>query len=303
MKFTFADHNKVNKTSGFKTININFKDVPEYVRSTGYCSNEVMDGMRSKNEDTEMPTGIEAYQGNEDILILDIDEGITIPQAFDVFEEYELLIITTKSHHKIKNGVMQGDRFRVFIPFNRTLDDFYDREILINYIYRLYNFVDSNVKNANRFFYASPADAEVFVKAGKPLDIDYIIKHAIEISTGVQAPNAIKTGKKSNKTKNVSKGVYKWDEIEEIWKNEYGEVIEREVMDSVDASLKGAMVILDEEFHSGNHSNCLFKVSVMLKKEDGLDDDRIVDFLMNENKVRGGSKVSKALHNIKSGLK
>ena len=288
-----ANHNSKTISTGFdNTTVVCFPDLRDRISAGfAYLGAKMKNGHRA----------IDNYIGQQDVIIIDIDDGCSILQARSIFAKFAHSVITTKSH--LMEG--KGERFRVFLPVKTRLPDDNDRRLIVlKKLFLMLGLVpDKATKDSSRFFYASLSNSIQYLNDGILFDWKLLIDVDTINFNGVQAPNAIKTGNESNKNKNVSKGVYKWDEIEEIWKNEYGEVIEREVMDSVDASLKGAMVILDEEFHSGNHSNCLFKVSVMLKKEDGLEDDRIVDFLMNENKVRGGSKASKALHNIKSGLK
>ena len=53
-----------------------------------------------------------------DWLALDIDNGMSIEEAKKFFWEYKIVIGTTKSHGK--KG--KNDRYRVFIPFEHTID-------------------------------------------------------------------------------------------------------------------------------------------------------------------------------------
>ncbi len=68
--------------------------------------------------------------------------------------------------------------------------------------------------------------------------------------------------------------------------------------------LKGVQVFLDENYHAGNKSNCLFQASSMMKS-DGFTDDFIADYLVNEWTQRGCStdKLRDAMQNINGGLK
>ena len=121
MYLTIASHNSEKEITGFKTEIVNFKDIPELVKKFSYCSNSLKDGRRTRNKDKSLQIGIEAYAGKEDVLILDVDAGVTIEQMSIFFGEYNYIIVTTKSHRKIKNGVMQGDRFRLFLDFGSLL--------------------------------------------------------------------------------------------------------------------------------------------------------------------------------------
>ena len=52
---------------------------------------------------------------NQNLLIFDIDDGLSINEAMNIFRDYNYLIATTKSHQVDKKGV-KCDRFRVIIP-------------------------------------------------------------------------------------------------------------------------------------------------------------------------------------------
>jgi hypothetical protein len=52
--------------------------------------------------------------GNQEVLILDLDDGITIAEAQKRFKRYTYILSTTKSHQIEKKGV-RCDRFRVII--------------------------------------------------------------------------------------------------------------------------------------------------------------------------------------------
>lgn len=62
---------------------------------------------------------------NQNLLILDIDDGLSLSQAKTIFNQYKYLICTTKSHQKDKKGVI-CDRFRIILPcMNIPIGDFY----------------------------------------------------------------------------------------------------------------------------------------------------------------------------------
>ena len=52
---------------------------------------------------------------NQDMLVFDIDDSMSIAQAQRVFSKYKYLIGTTKSHQKLKKDVI-CDRYRLCIP-------------------------------------------------------------------------------------------------------------------------------------------------------------------------------------------
>ena len=55
------------------------------------------------------------------MLVLDVDKDVLLSTAKMLLEGYQALFYTTKSHRKIKDGVLQGDRFRILLPMNYTL--------------------------------------------------------------------------------------------------------------------------------------------------------------------------------------
>lgn len=55
----------------------------------------------------------------QNMLGLDIDEGMTISEAQEALSMYQYILYTTKSHQKEKNGIV-CDRFRIIIPTKTT---------------------------------------------------------------------------------------------------------------------------------------------------------------------------------------
>ena len=51
----------------------------------------------------------------QNLLIFDIDEGLNIEDAQKILNKYTYLISTTKSHNKVKKGIV-CDRYRILIP-------------------------------------------------------------------------------------------------------------------------------------------------------------------------------------------
>jgi hypothetical protein len=62
-----------------------------------------------------------------DMMVLDIDDGLTVEQAKEKLEDISHIIATSKSHKKEKGKSGVRDRFRVVIPFENRItkvDDF-----------------------------------------------------------------------------------------------------------------------------------------------------------------------------------
>lgn len=285
MFFTVANHNDAKNSKGFINYDdVEFTDIPEMVMSGfAYSAGKFKDNHR-KNEN---------WIGCEDVLILDVDDGCTIEQASILFIQYEHYIITTRSHQKDKNGLV-CDRFRIFIHLENTLNNIKIRHTFIKNIMDMYFFVDKSCKDCGRFFFSSPSDAIVIYNKG--------IKYKVN---NVQIDFKVPTTQKQAQSNTITqtRGIYRLCELRECWINEYGETLEYESDGlNIEAKLRGALTVLDNEFYSGNRANCIFKVSAMLKK-DGLSDDDISNFLIKENNKRDGLHLNELMQNIKSGLR
>lgn len=143
-------------TRNFKTIKIDFTKMLDLVKSDfNYSAGSFKDGYRKKDN----------YLNYCDMIILDIDEGLTIKQAKDIFMPFDYIIATTKSHMKSKNGVV-CERFRVLIPTETPITLNKDEySLLMGEIFKEYNFVDKVCKDASRFYYPSK-DSETYLHGG-----------------------------------------------------------------------------------------------------------------------------------------
>lgn len=76
-----------------------------------YCNHHLKGGHRE---------GANAIRGFNTI-ILDVDNGCTVDTAKLLLKDFTYHMYTTKSHHAEKNGVLQGDRFRIIMPISHIL--------------------------------------------------------------------------------------------------------------------------------------------------------------------------------------
>jgi hypothetical protein len=90
-----------------------------------------------------------------DSIAFDIDnvsgEQVSIEQARDLFSAYRHLILPTKSHRVDKHGKV-ADRYRVLIPFEKTVtdpDEFYGAW---KSFYEQFNFLDKACKDVSRYW-------------------------------------------------------------------------------------------------------------------------------------------------------
>ena len=81
----------------------------------------------------------------QNLLVFDIDDGLSIDGAKELFKKYQYLICTTKSHQKDKKGLV-CDRFRVILESNNIpKGDFYFE--FIKELEAFYPFIDKQVNN------------------------------------------------------------------------------------------------------------------------------------------------------------
>lgn len=266
MKFTIANHNNEKNPKGFINYDVDFIDIPKIISSGfAYSASRFIDNYR-KNDN---------WIGGVDLLILDIDEDCTIEQAKEIFKKYEFYIITTRSHRKLKNDLI-SDRFRVFLHLDSTINDALTYDNFMKTTVNQYPFIDSKATDKGRFFFSSPVDALVFYNEGKKypvLIVDPTIKKTLQ-------------GKKEIKPFSYE-GIYIFNELQGLWIDENGNILEGEgSFDNIESKLKGARVILDNEYFKGNRNNTAFKVISMLLN-DGLSDNDILDFITLETEQRG----------------
>jgi hypothetical protein len=91
----------------YKSKTIPFENLHRIVKSDfrQYSPFEFKDGLKkSENWNND----------NQNLLILDVDDGLTIQQAKEKFKNYQYFICTTKSHQVEKKG-LKCDRFRVIL--------------------------------------------------------------------------------------------------------------------------------------------------------------------------------------------
>lgn len=104
---------------------------------------------------------------NQNLLILDIDDGLTISEAKEIFKEYRYLIATTKSHNRPKKG-LTCDRYRVVLQsHNIPSGDAYFA--LMDFLKIKYPFIDEQV-NTKTGAFLGHADCEYWYNEGKLYD-------------------------------------------------------------------------------------------------------------------------------------
>ena len=284
MNFTVANHGKRRDASGYVHYdNVEFSDIPDMVMSEGnYCACKLIDEYRLDDN----------FDGYVDVIIIDVDETCNLEQAKIMFAKYNYWIITSKSHQKEKNGVV-CDRFRIFIPLDKTIYIRQQMEAVYGDFINKYLFIDTSCRNVSRFFYSSPEDALVFYNEGKQYSTEIMEKHEEEIIIPKQE-TIHKIQGVENKTW-FGRTFIVLEHDDEINYEENGELTEEH-------HLIGIQKFLDEEYISGQRAATLFSASCMMKR-DNFDEEFIIDYLLNEFNNRGGDSMKIAISTIKNAFK
>ena len=150
-----------------------------------------------------------------DLLVLDVDDGLTIEAAKKLFSPYKIVISTTKSHQIEKTtgtGVTKAacDRFRILIPLSREITSREEYETFMRGIVAKYSFVDQSTWDAARFFY--PSVEVVWEQDGNTFDVDSLLNELEAAKAKKLAEkfvSAIKNNGGNNKYNQVVKLLYK----------------------------------------------------------------------------------------------
>ena len=109
----------------------------------------------------------------QNMIGLDIDEGMTLEEAKERMSQYVYLIYTTKSHQKEKNGIV-CDRFRVLIPTQTNYyvnpDEHKKMYENISVILDIPNY-DIQTRNIGRLWYTNETSVVYTNKEGILLDV------------------------------------------------------------------------------------------------------------------------------------
>ena len=158
VNISIASHNNAKNPKGFKKKTIAWDEILDVITmGRAYSPSFFKDDHRSNSN----------YLGGNEVIFLDIDDGLTIAQAKDMFSDLDAIIVTTKSHQKEKNGIV-CDRFRVVIrldePMNLSSDEY--RSAMTTIFNYFGSVADKQTSDPARFFFSSPTDCEVYYTGG-----------------------------------------------------------------------------------------------------------------------------------------
>lgn len=133
-------------TKDFKSLKVPFHKVIDLVKSDfNYSAGMFVDGHRKRDN----------YANYSDIIILDIDDGLSIDKASEIMKPFTHIIATTKSHQKEKNGIV-CDRFRILLPCETPITlNSEQYSIMMKQVLKKFDFCDQVCKDSSRFYYPS----------------------------------------------------------------------------------------------------------------------------------------------------
>lgn len=139
-------------TEGFKKVQVPFHKIKDLVKSDfNYSAGIFLNGYRKRDN----------YANYSDMIILDVDDGLSIKEASKLMQPMTHIIATTKSHQKDKNGIV-CDRFRILIPTETPINlNQNEYTKLMKQVLKKYSFCDQVCKDASRFYFPS-RESEVF---------------------------------------------------------------------------------------------------------------------------------------------
>ena len=116
------------------------------------------------------------YLGSQDLIIFDIDGGMTLNIAKAFFSQWKSIIATTKSHNIEKNGII-CDRFRIILLPNVKLEMDSEKysQFMKNIIAKLSIPADMSCTDSSRFYFGSENSEVWYSESNNRFDISCCI--------------------------------------------------------------------------------------------------------------------------------
>ena len=166
INFSYSTSN--NQATDYKPYNTSLENFENVLKSNGRYSPFIYNENYRKESNTIL--------NKTNCIMLDFDDGITLEKAKKLFDTYNVIIATTKSHQKEKNGII-CDRFRVILPTDYfediTIDEY--KQMMSLLILRYGS--DNATKDVARYYYAY-LESEIFINYGVNFDIKLLLKQS-----------------------------------------------------------------------------------------------------------------------------
>jgi hypothetical protein len=113
MSASMPINGKPNHGDGYKKAEIPFDEIGHWITQDNVCySGTTFRGGKRNNESSERLSNL---------IILDVDDGMSMEYAKELFADYYCIIAPTRNHRKEKNGVV-ADRFRIILLSDKYLE-------------------------------------------------------------------------------------------------------------------------------------------------------------------------------------
>lgn len=218
----------------FNPIEVEFENIPSITATKNY-SPIIFENRKRSGENFV----------SANILILDIDNGLTIEEATKMLTGYRSFIVTTRSHQQIvKDGkpIEARERFRIFLGLENPISDptIYKQVIqgLINTFH-----ADQACKGLAQLFYCNPDQIVHKIDGNKYWDISQCIQKEAGNS---QPPLA------SHKKAKGKGGKIKFEDTQIVKTSLYGELHADKLFETLE---DGASCTVHCPIHPQNHSN------------------------------------------------
>lgn len=127
------------------TVETDFEGLKEIITSRSWAGASFNADRRTKSEFRSI-----------DLMVLDIDDGMSLDEARFAFMQYRHIIALSKSHQKEKDGKPAVDRFRVVLFLSQPITDNAVYEATWYWCKKQWPAIDDACKDSSRFWFASP---------------------------------------------------------------------------------------------------------------------------------------------------
>ena len=151
--------NYLDSLKGFRNKDVNWDDLPKVLGNSKIQFSPYMFRNGCK-------TGVNCIRDKQDMVVLDIDDGLSVHTFQKMFSQYKYILGSTKSHQRTKKGVV-CDRFRVILP---AINIPSDNDIYFRTMELLFPFSDGQVLTKTAAFLGND-EAIIIKNDGKKLDM------------------------------------------------------------------------------------------------------------------------------------
>jgi hypothetical protein len=168
MSYSLPVNGKFNHGDGYFKKEMKFDEIPAWITQENICYAPIEFKGGKRNNESTAPLS--------NIIVLDVDDGMSMDYAKELFAEHYAIIAPTRNHGKEKGGVI-NDRFRVILLADKyitTTPEIY-KEFMQN-IARYYSVkIDDKCFDKAHIYYSNPTDEVWFGSCEKKFEVAKLI--------------------------------------------------------------------------------------------------------------------------------